>query len=232
MEYLFSFFIGSIFGSFIAVILYRRPKNIKYVFGRSKCESCNYTIPYYYNIPIISFLILKGKCKNCNVKINYNNLFYEILCGVVSLYIFNIYGLSFNYILRFFQMLIIVLIIFSDILEKDIYIIDMFLLFIIEFIYKIYNNNLNINNLKYALIFFFIMLLLYILTKSIGMGDVILSFVIGFFFDNIYYVFLIFRMSFVLGAIVSIVLILSKKKTKKDYIAFSPYLLISLLYYL
>lgn len=216
----------------MGVLLYRRPKNMDYIFSRSKCENCNYIIPYYYNIPIMSFLILRGRCKNCREKINYNTLFYEILCGFISLYIFSIYKISFNYIIRLLEVLIIVLIIFSDILEKNIYISDICILFILEFFYKIYNKHLNFFNFKYAFVFFSIMLILKILTKSMGSGDVILSFIIGFFFDDIYYIFLVFRMSFVLASIVSILLILVKKKTRKDYIAFSPYLLISLLYYL
>lgn len=61
---------GAIVGSFLNVCIYRIPRGISIIFPPSHCPNCRYKIPYYYNIPIIGWFVIKGKCKNCNSKIS------------------------------------------------------------------------------------------------------------------------------------------------------------------
>lgn len=64
IEIFFSFLLGSCFGSFANVLIYRMPAN-ESILGRSRCKACKNLIPWYQNIPLISYFILRGKCKNC-----------------------------------------------------------------------------------------------------------------------------------------------------------------------
>ena len=82
------FYIGAICGSFLNVIIYRLPNSQSIVTPRSHCIHCNKHIPFYHNIPIISFLILFGKCNNCNKRISIQYPLVEIITGVLFLYLF------------------------------------------------------------------------------------------------------------------------------------------------
>ena len=75
------FIFGTIYGSFLNVIIYRLPLNISIIYPRSFCFKCKYKIPLYRNVPILSFLIQKGKCSNCNCKISYQYPLVELLIG-------------------------------------------------------------------------------------------------------------------------------------------------------
>lgn len=59
------------------------------VFPGSHCINCNNPIPFYYNIPIISYLILKGKCNKCNSHISRQYILVEILMGILFCIIYN-----------------------------------------------------------------------------------------------------------------------------------------------
>ena len=69
MDILFVVLLGGLFGSFANVCIYRLPLEQNVVYGRSFCPGCKNKISWFDNIPIISFVILKGKCRNCDFKI-------------------------------------------------------------------------------------------------------------------------------------------------------------------
>ena len=77
------FIIGAMFGSLANVCIYRMPKNKSIVFNRSACPYCRRTIVWYYNIPIVSFLLLRGKSLCCKKKINPQYLVVELLTAVL-----------------------------------------------------------------------------------------------------------------------------------------------------
>ena len=89
-----SFIIGASIGSFLNVVIYRLPRSISVNKPRrSFCPSCNYKIPFYLNIPIVSWLILLGKCRNCSSKVSIRYLFVELITGVLFLICWLIYAL-------------------------------------------------------------------------------------------------------------------------------------------
>ena len=91
--FLLLFIIGSIIGSFLNVVIYRIPLNISIVNPRSFCTHCKKTIPFYRNIPIVSYIIQRGKCKECNQNISIQYPIIEILIAfnlVLSFYKFSI----------------------------------------------------------------------------------------------------------------------------------------------
>lgn len=86
----FLFVIGCIFGSFIHVVLSRKDWHK----GRSRCDTCGYSLKWYDLIPILSFCILKGKCRKCHSKIDTFHLASEIYmgCGFAVVYGYFQYG--------------------------------------------------------------------------------------------------------------------------------------------
>ena len=91
-----SFVIGSIVGSFYNVCIYRLPNDLDVVSKSSFCTSCKYKIPFYLNIPIISYILNFGKCKNCKNKISISYLVVEVLTASLFVYAYMLYGISFN----------------------------------------------------------------------------------------------------------------------------------------
>ena len=79
------FLAGLLIGSFVNVINYRLPKGLNAISDRSKCISCNSKIPFYLNIPVISYLILKGKSKCCNSQISIRYPIVELLIAFIFL---------------------------------------------------------------------------------------------------------------------------------------------------
>lgn len=83
------FYIGACIGSFLGVCIYRIPRNISIIYPRSQCK-CGKPIPFYHNIPIISWLILRGTSKCCQTKIPARCLIIEILTATLFLTIWRI----------------------------------------------------------------------------------------------------------------------------------------------
>lgn len=65
MEYLIAFLTGAVVGSFLNVCIYRMPRGFSLYKPGSRCSFCGQLIPWYDNIPLLSFLLLRGKCRTC-----------------------------------------------------------------------------------------------------------------------------------------------------------------------
>lgn len=71
-------------GSFLNALIYRIPLNINIAFPRSSCPHCKHVISWYENIPVMSYLFLRGKCSNCKNKISLEYPlveFFTCVCG-------------------------------------------------------------------------------------------------------------------------------------------------------
>lgn len=90
------FFFGTLWGSFANVVIVRLPKNESVVLPRSHCPQCKMQIPWYLNIPIFSWLLLRGKCQNCKKKISIRYPIVEFLMGFFFAAIFYRYGWTFS----------------------------------------------------------------------------------------------------------------------------------------
>ena len=83
--YLIALFIGLIFGSFLNVLIYRLPLGISLLKPvGSSCPHCQHQIKWVENIPVISYLFLRGKCSNCSKKISIIYPIVELITGVVT----------------------------------------------------------------------------------------------------------------------------------------------------
>jgi leader peptidase (prepilin peptidase)/N-methyltransferase len=75
---------GAIWGSFANVIIYRVPREMSIVRPRSRCGACETPIAAWDNIPILSYLLLRGRCRHCGEPFALRYLMVEVLCGVLS----------------------------------------------------------------------------------------------------------------------------------------------------
>src|ERR1700730_16065131 len=84
----YAFALGAIVGSFLNVVIYRYPREESIVFPGSHCPHCNAPIRWYDNIPILSFVILRGRCRACRAPIAIRYALVELANALFYLAIF------------------------------------------------------------------------------------------------------------------------------------------------
>ncbi len=80
----FAFAWGAIWGSFANVVIHRVPLGLSVVRPRSRCPSCEHPISGFDNIPVLSYLLLRGKCRHCKAPFSPRYLMVELLAGMLS----------------------------------------------------------------------------------------------------------------------------------------------------
>ena len=90
----FIFIIGACIGSFLNVCIYRIPENNSIITPGSFCPACKKGIPFYCNIPVLSYLFLKGRCKFCHEPISIRYPLIEILAGMFAVVLFYKFGIG------------------------------------------------------------------------------------------------------------------------------------------
>ena len=102
---------GSVIGSFLNVCIYRIPQNIAIARPRSYCPKCSNPIRALDNIPIISFIILKGRCRNCDKKIRLQYPAVELLTALLTIAV--VWKFDFTILTIFYLSLVYILITIS-----------------------------------------------------------------------------------------------------------------------
>jgi leader peptidase (prepilin peptidase)/N-methyltransferase len=87
------FLVGSMVGSFLNVVIYRVPLGLSVVSPPSHCPHCKYSIPWYLNMPLITWLCLRGRCAHCGAPIAIRYFVVELLTGVLFLSSWLAFGL-------------------------------------------------------------------------------------------------------------------------------------------
>lgn len=90
------FALGLAFGSFLNVCIYRLPLGLSVVTPRSACPKCKKPIAFYDNLPVLSWLILRGRCRQCKTSISPRYLMIELLTGLLFLACYWYFGLTFS----------------------------------------------------------------------------------------------------------------------------------------
>jgi leader peptidase (prepilin peptidase)/N-methyltransferase len=93
-------FVGLIVGSFLNVCIYRLPRRESVNWPGSHCTSCNRSLSWYENIPLISWLALGGRCRTCRTPISATYPIVEAVTGLVFLAAFLLYGLTPIFLVR------------------------------------------------------------------------------------------------------------------------------------
>ncbi len=109
-----SFLLGLVLGSFMNVCIYRIPEKMSIVNPGSHCRTCSAVIRWYDNIPLLSYLILRGRCRQCKAPIGFRYPLVEVLAGALSLALFLRHGLSLIYLHTLVFSLSLVVISFID----------------------------------------------------------------------------------------------------------------------
>lgn len=91
---LLAFILGLLFGSFLNVVILRIPQSQSIVFGASHCYSCKTPLKPWHNIPLISWIFLRGRCSYCNTKISLQYPTVELISGLIFLVIASKFTLS------------------------------------------------------------------------------------------------------------------------------------------
>ena len=183
--------LGLIFGSFLNVIIHRLPKEESIVFPGSKCPKCGTPIEWYHNIPVLSFIKLKGKTFCCNQNISLRYPIVELLS--MLLWIWGYFHLD-GFTNQFFFIIIascLLSIFFTDLNHFYIPLELNILIFISALINYLVVNSYDLKFYFYSMvsitIYFLVIMLLssYLLKKeTMGYGDIILiasiSFWVGF----------------------------------------------------
>ena len=86
------FIFGSMVGSFLNVCIYRMPREISVVTPPSHCPHCDYRIPWYHNLPLVTWLVLRGRCANCQARISPRYLLVELSVGLLFLLCWLLFG--------------------------------------------------------------------------------------------------------------------------------------------
>ncbi|MDY0221440.1 MAG: prepilin peptidase [Desulfobacterium sp.] len=90
----FIFFTGACLGSFLNVCIYRIPLKKSIVHPGSACPRCNTPLPFYLNVPIISYILIRGRCRFCNAPISLRYPFIEALTGFLTLAVVMKFGIT------------------------------------------------------------------------------------------------------------------------------------------
>ncbi len=97
IDQIVAFIFGSIVGSFLNVCIYRMPLGKSVVWPGSHCPLCEKKIPWYDNVPFVSYVFLRGKCRFCNGHISPRYLIVELLTAAMFVLFFARYGLSYEF---------------------------------------------------------------------------------------------------------------------------------------
>jgi leader peptidase (prepilin peptidase)/N-methyltransferase len=242
----FVFLYGLAIGSFLNVVIYRVPRGKSIVKGGSGCPGCGAPINWYDNIPLVSYLILRGKCRSCGEPISLRYPAVELLTAVVFTCMFFQLALgkvpygseaaiwTFPWILR-----LIAYLWFGAILIASAF---------IDAEHMIIPNRITLPSLAVGIVLLLSadytqwanmllglvigggILLVVALIKHAGMGggDVKLGAVMGVFLGP--QVAIALFVGFLAGSIAGVTLIALKKKTRKDPLPFGPYLVLGAFY--
>lgn len=258
MIYLILFILGLCVGSFLNVVVYRETKEtglakkINYekkslwrkmrswlplwVFGRSFCDHCRKDIPWYDNVPILSYIFLGGKCRFCGRKISFQYPLFEILTAAEFVWLYWLLSrLSFfgrwegfhSFVLLGYWFFIFSISLVISIIDLKINIIpDVILLptIIISFLRLFITGQWEFLLTAFLSGLFFLSLFFLTRGRGLGFGDVKLGFLMGLVLGWRQRVLVAIFLAFLTGAMVGVMLILTGKKTRKSAIAFGPFL--------
>lgn len=236
MEILFliyAFVFGIMIGSFLNVVILRLPKKEDLVKKRSYCPACGNQLRWYHNVPLVSYIFLKGKCGFCGHRISWRYPLIELLTGLVAIWLLpaelNLESLGF--FLFYFAIACIFISHFFIDLDHHL-LLDSLNLYLLAIIlpYAVIMHQWQFWLIGAALGFGAPLLVTWIFYKirgqiGLGGGDIKLYGILGLLLGPTGIMFTIFLSCFV-GAVLGLILIAMKKMNKDHPMAFGPAILL------
>jgi leader peptidase (prepilin peptidase)/N-methyltransferase len=240
--YIYVFAIAASIGSFLNVCIYRLPMGKSIVSPSSSCPNCNNLIKFYDNIPILSYLLLRGKCRGCALPISIEYPLIEALTGLLALALFCSFGYSVEFFVFSFLAFALIVITFIDLRHRIIPNVITLPGILIGFACHVYLSSPFIMGgvITSALgiiigggILMIIAYSYHLLTKKHGMGggDIKLLAMLGAFLGWKGALFTLFGAS-VIGAVIGGGLVLAFGKSSKYAVPFGPFISIGALGYI
>ncbi len=232
----FVFAFGACVGSFLNVCIYRLPEGLSIVTPPSSCPKCKQLIKPYDNIPVFSYLILRGKCRNCKAPFSPRYAIVEFITGIFAILVLLKFGISYATLIYFFFIATLITITFIDIDHYLIFDIITYPMIAIGLVLSYFHAELGLLpgvSLKSSMIGaasgagFFLLIAggYYLIRKKegMGLGDVKLLAMLGAFLGIKSVFFIVFGSS-VIGAIYGIPYTMLVKKDSQHLIPFGPFL--------
>lgn len=145
---LFIFCIGAVIGSFLNVVILRAFSGESIVMPPSKCPKCQNKLKWWHNIPILSYILLRGKCYFCKEKISIQYPIVEFITGIVFVLVFLKFGMTAETIFGFIVASLLIVISVTDIKEKVVFDAHTYSLVGIGLVYAVYLTIIQIININ------------------------------------------------------------------------------------
>ena len=224
--------LGLIVGSFSNVCIYRIPRNESIIYPASHCPKCRTTIKPIDNIPLLSYVLLKGRCRNCKSKISIQYPIVELLTGLIYLIIYLVYGLSIQTLIYIILSSALIIIAFIDLYQQIIPDVISLPGIVIGFILSFFVPYISFVNSALGVVVGGGIILVIGMggsaiykKEAMGGGDVKLAAMIGAFLGWRYIIISLF-LGFFLGALIGIILIMTKIKKREDVVPFGPFIIL------
>ena len=221
---------GLAWGSFLNVVIYRVPRRLSLLYPPSTCPSCKKRIRFYDNIPVVSYLALRGRCRYCGQRIAFSYFLVELLTPTVILVLYGKYALSLHFFAACLFSSALITLGFIDYYHKLLPDWITFPGIVLGLAYSFFRPDLSfvkalIGAAVGAGFLLFIYGAYYLLRKKegLGLGDVTMMLLVGVFLGW-QKTLLTLILASVTGAVVGILLILIKKKNMQYSLPFGTFL--------
>lgn len=238
------FAMGAAVGSFVSVLIYRTLRGMNPYKGRSMCDYCKRQLAWYENVPLLSYVVLRGKCRTCKKKIDWSYPLVEFMTGVLFVWwltlgfaFFRLSSFPLAYLQPIFWLVVgtmLLLIFFADLMHGIIPDLAIGVIGLLGLFYRSYLVSSSVMQVKDFLWSFGVGIVamgffwtLHVATKGRGMGfgdvkfSLIMGFILGFPKGLVG-----FFVSFVVGGVVGAMLLLVGKRKVGQTVPFGPFLVV------
>lgn len=237
MTLLIIFFLGSVIGSFLTVVIDRLPQGKTFFRGRSQCDHCKHALSLSDLFPLLSYLFLKGKCRYCKKEISPHHFYQEIAVGLLFVIV---------YLATISTATLFTVVTLLELVYRLSIVSALFVIFLIDFRHRIIPFSLVLFCCIVTLLFliltqplslpihilsaigvfgFFFIIHLATKGKGMGFGDVMFAFAMGFILGFPTVVVSLY-VAFLTGSVIALILILGRRKTLKSTVPFGPFLVL------
>lgn len=223
--YVVSLFFGMALGSFLNVVIYRLPRHESLIRPGSHCPNCNSAVRWYDNVPVVSWLVLRGRCRDCGHRISPRYLIVESMTGAAFALAMWRFGFGWPVLLAWFFLAILIAVAFIDydhliIPDKLVLpgaVVGLAGVIAIEpdrwWVHLVASGG--------SAFFFFLLALLWP-GGGMGMGDVKMALFMGAVLGTS--VLLALFAAFLFGSLAGLYLIVARKGSRKSRLPFAPFL--------